>query len=91
MDQELPDDVREQIKIIALQHPQVLNLHELRTRSSGRQYFIQLHLEMDGELKLREAHEIANEVEVEICKAFPNAEVIIHQDMEGLHEAETRD
>ena len=91
MDQELSDELREEIKTIALQHPEVLNLHELRTRSSGRQYFIQMHLEMDGELKLREAHEIANEVEVEICKAFPNAEVIIHQDMEGLREAEIRD
>ncbi|MCK5499373.1 MAG: cation diffusion facilitator family transporter, partial [Gammaproteobacteria bacterium] len=86
MDQELSDELREEIKTIALQHPEVLNLHELRTRSSGRQYFIQLHLEMDGELKLREAHEIASQVETEICKAFPNAEVIIHEDMEGLHE-----
>ncbi|MFT5425512.1 MAG: ferrous-iron efflux pump FieF [Gammaproteobacteria bacterium] len=91
MDQELPDDVREQIKAIALQHSEVLNLHELRTRSSGRQYFIQLHLEMDGELKLKEVHKIAHQVEIEICKEFPNAEVIIHQDMEGLHENETRD
>jgi len=91
MDQELPDELREEIKVIALRHPEVLNLHELRTRSSGRQYFIQLHLEMDGELKLKEAHQIANEVEIEICKAFPNAEVIIHEDMEGLHEHESRD
>lgn len=91
MDQELPNEIREEIKMIALQHPEVHNLHELRTRSSGRQYFIQLHLEMDGELRLREAHEIANEVEIEICKTFSNAEVIIHQDMEGLHENETRE
>ncbi len=91
MDQELPDEVREEIKAIALQHPEVLNLHELRTRSSGRQYFFQLHLEMDGELKLKEAHQIANAVEIEICKVFPNAEVIIHEDMEGLHEGEIRE
>jgi len=91
MDQELPDGLREEIKKIALQHPEVRNLHELRTRSSGRQIFIQLHLEMDGELKLKEAHQIASEVEIEICKAFPNAEVIIHEDMEGLHEHESRE
>ncbi len=91
MDQELPDNVREQVKRIALQHAQVLNLHELRTRSSGRRFFIQLHLEMDGELKLKEAHEIASQVETKICRAFPNAEVIIHQDMEGLHDDEIRD
>jgi divalent metal cation (Fe/Co/Zn/Cd) transporter len=46
---------------------------------------------MDGELKLKEAHHIANEVETEICKVFPNAEVIIHEDMEGLHEHESRE
>ncbi len=91
MDQELSDELRDEIKTIALQHPEVLNMHELRTRSSGRQYFIQMHLEMDGELKLKEAHQIANEVEIEICKAFPNAEVIIHEDMEGLHEGESRE
>lgn len=91
MDQELPDALRDEIKTIAMRHPQVFNLHELRTRSSGRQYFIQLHLEMDGELKLKEAHEIASAVEIEICKAFPNAEVIIHEDMEGLHAHELRE
>jgi ferrous-iron efflux pump FieF len=91
MDQELPDELREKIKKIALQHPEVLNLHELRTRSSGRQYFIQFHLEMNGELMLKEAHQIASEVEIEICKEFPNAEVIIHEDMEGIHGEETRE
>lgn len=90
MDQELPDEVREEIKAIALRHPGVHNLHELKTRSSGRQYFIQLHLEMDGDLKLKDAHEIASEVQLEICNAFPNAEVIIHEDMQGLHGDETR-
>ena len=36
-----------------------------------------------------EEHE--RQVELEICKAFPNAEVIIHEDMVGLHEHETRE
>ncbi len=91
MDQELPDAVREEIKSLALLHPQVLNLHELKTRSSGRQHFIQLHLEMDGDLKLREAHQIASDVETAIRASFPNTEVIIHQDMEGLDEGESRE
>ncbi len=91
MDQELPDELREKIKTIVLQHPEALNLHELRTRSSGRQIFIQLHLEMDGELKLKAAHQIANEVEIEIYKEFPNAEVIIHEDMEDIDDDELRE
>lgn len=86
MDQELSDDLRGQIRDIALAHPDVVNLHELRTRAAGRQYFIQLHLEMDGDLNLRAAHRIAHEVEADICRVFPNAEIIIHQDMAGVDE-----
>ena len=83
MDEELPDSIREQIKNIAIKHPKVINTHELRTRSSGRQYFIQLHLEMDGNLTLNQAHQVAHEVDDAICETFPNAEVIIHEDPEG--------
>jgi ferrous-iron efflux pump FieF len=46
MDREMPDDARERIKQIARAHPQVRNLHDLRTRTSGRNSFIQFHLEM---------------------------------------------
>ncbi len=86
MDRELPDEEREQIKRIALRHPDVRNMHDLRTRSSGTRAFIQLHLELDGALSLDRAHEISDEVEAEIMGAFPNAEVIIHADPEGLME-----
>lgn len=86
MDRELPDEDRERIKAVALAHPEVANLHDLRTRSSGVRAFIQLHLEMKGSLSLNRAHEISDEVEAEILRAFPNAEVIIHEDPEGLEE-----
>ena len=61
-------------------------MHDLRSRSSGTLTFIQLHLEMDGGMTLSRAHEIADEVEATIRDAFPGAEVIIHQDPEGLIE-----
>jgi ferrous-iron efflux pump FieF len=86
MDQELPDDQRQAIKEICRANPQVRNVHDLRTRSSGVTSFIQLHLELDGELSLRQAHAIADEVEANIQAAFPNAEVIIHQDPAGIAE-----
>ena len=90
MDQELPDSIRKQIRDIALDHSRVINIHELRTRASGRQYFIQLHLEMDGSLTLLQAHQIAEEVERKILQFFPNAEVIIHEDPEGITAGEIR-
>ena len=86
MDRELPDEEREKIRDIALAHKCVDAVHDLRTRQSGLTYFIQLHLEMDGDIKLLQAHEIADEVELSLLKAYPGAEIIIHQDPAGAEE-----
>ena len=80
MDRELPEQDRDTIITIARQHPEVVSLHELRTRTSGKDVFIQLHLEMNGEITLNVAHRIADEVEEEIRQAFPGADILIHQD-----------
>ena len=80
MDRELPDTDREKIRQIALSNSNVMDVHGLRTRKSGLDIFIQLHLEMDHKLDLETAHNIAMDVEEKICAAFPNADVIIHQD-----------
>lgn len=80
MDKELPESEKEKIKSIARRHPEVFGIHELRTRQSGRTYIIQLHLELDEDMSLAQAHEIADQVEEEIVRTFPGADVIIHQD-----------
>jgi ferrous-iron efflux pump FieF len=86
MDQELPDDEREKIREIAQSHPDVRAAHDLRTRVAGPTAFIQIHIEMDGEMSLIRAHEISDEVEAKLRAAYPNAEIIIHQDPEGIEE-----
>ncbi len=86
MDQELPDDARARIREIALAHPQVRAVHDLRTRAAGPDAFVQIHLEMDGDLTLRDAHRVSDAVEADILAAFPQAEVMIHQDPEGVEE-----
>jgi len=86
MDRELPEAERRRIREIALANPDVADLHDLRTRSSGRRTFIQVHIEMDGNLTLFNAHRVADEVEAALRAAFPGAEVIIHQDPHGLDE-----
>jgi ferrous-iron efflux pump FieF len=86
MDREFFDEDRSRLRSIVLAHPKVKGMHDLRTRSSGIQPFVQLHLELDGDMTLNEAHDIADEVEERIKQAFPGAEVIIHQDPEGLVE-----
>ncbi len=84
MDHELPEEMKNDVLEIANSHPDVSGVHELRTRQSGQVKFIQLHLEMDGNLPLIRSHAIADTVEEAICKRFPDAEVIVHQDPASL-------
>src|SRR5215469_16882431 len=86
MDRELPDAERERIRAIALAHPEVRAVHDMKTRAAGPISFIQIHLEMDGNLPLTQAHRIADEVEAKILAAFPRSEVMIHQDPAGINE-----
>ena len=84
MDRELPDEERARIRRIAESHDAVKNVHDLKTRAAGLSTFIQLHLALDPDMPLREAHQVSDAVEQAILNAFPGAEVIIHQDPEGL-------
>jgi len=80
MDRELPDEERNKIIEIVKSHSQVIDLHELRTRMSGRDIFIQFHLDLDKKLSLYEAHSIAESVEKKLQEAFPEADILIHED-----------
>jgi ferrous-iron efflux pump FieF len=90
MDRELPEPDRAKIRTIASAHPSVISIHDLRTRSSGTQAFIQFHLELDGNLTLIDAHTISDSVMREVERAFPNAEVLIHEDPHGIPEPRAR-
>ncbi len=89
MDRELPEEERERIVGIARRHPEVESLHDLRTRRAGLTSFIQFHLVMRAEMTLLRAHEIADEVELELQTAYPEAEILIHQDPTGIVEQHT--
>lgn len=83
MDRELPDADRERIKQIVMHNQAVRDMHDLRTRAAGVHAFIQVHIELDPALSLMAAHAVSDAVEAALYEAFPNAEVIIHQDPEG--------
>ncbi len=80
MDHELSDADRARIRALCEAHPQVLGVHDMRTRSAGQNIFVQLHLELDGAMRLRDANAVAHSVEEKIQAAFPGAEVLIHED-----------
>ena len=63
MEQSLPDSVEEEILRMVAELPDVVEPHDLRTRRIGNHYAIELHILMDGDITLREAHDKASEVE----------------------------
>lgn len=86
MDRELPDDTRARIVAIARAHPDIKDVHDLRTRANGSSIHVQLHLELDGTLTLLRAHAAADSVEAAIEAAFPGADVMVHMDPDGVVE-----
>ncbi|MEB2515007.1 cation diffusion facilitator family transporter [Pseudomonas sp. YuFO20] len=80
MDEELPPDVSQHMLELACSVPGVLGAHDLRTRISGNQWFVQLHLELPGELTLSVAHGISDQAADAIHAAYPRAEVLVHAD-----------
>ncbi|MBV4456508.1 cation diffusion facilitator family transporter [Pseudomonas sp. COR58] len=80
MDEELPADVSQHMLELACAVPGVLGAHDLRTRVSGNHWFVQLHLELPGDLTLTVAHGISDRAADAIHAAYPRAEVLVHAD-----------
>lgn len=80
LDRELDAETQQEIGNIALEHKQVLGVHDLRTRDGGKIIFIQMHLEMSDKIPLIEAHNVCDAIEDKILQRFPNADIIIHLD-----------
>lgn len=88
MDKALSPSIVKDIERRVRAHPEVLDLHNLRTRSSGYVQFIQMDLDLSPTLSLMEAHRIAHEVMHTLKNHYPQAEIIIHQDPFGYEERE---
>ena len=86
MDRELPDEDREKIVALVTADPNVLGVHQLRTRASGPYIHIQMHADLAGDISLAEAHAIIVAAENRVLAAFPAADLIIHGDPRGLAE-----
>ena len=81
MDRTAPPDVIEGIETLARNWPGVRGYHDLKTRTAGSRIFVHLHIELDGDLTLREAHDIGAGLRRTILLAYPQTDVIIHKDV----------
>ena len=79
MEQSLPDAVEEEILRLVEALPGEIHPHDLRTRRIGNHYAIELHILMDGQITLNEAHDKASEVEDLLRDHYgPDTHVAVH-------------
>jgi len=83
MDREWPEEKRLAFVEAAAKHPELSNLHDLRTCTSGNRDFVQFHVDLPPIMTIEEAHDIIEKVEADLCHRFPGTELIIHIDPQG--------
>lgn len=81
MDRTADPEIIEGIATLTRNWPGVHGFHDLKTRMAGSKVFVHLHIELDGDLSLREAHDIGAGLRRTILLAYPQADVIIHKDV----------
>lgn len=70
LEKSLPAEVEERICGIVLSFPGVTSPHHLRTRRIGSSYAIEVHIRMDGQITLEEAHHTATAIENRLKSEF---------------------
>jgi cation diffusion facilitator family transporter len=84
MEQSLPDEVENKMLSMVSELPDVIRPHDLRTRRLGNHYAIELHIVMDGNITLHEAHQKASEVEQLLRNHYgEETHVVVHVEPVG--------
>jgi cation diffusion facilitator family transporter len=79
MDRALPESELDAIRAILDPYKaRGLDYHALRTRRAGRRRLVELHLLVPGDMKVREGHHVAEEIENRIRTALPGTAVLTH-------------
>jgi ferrous-iron efflux pump FieF len=89
MDREWPEKERQEFLAAAAEYPELVGLHDCRTRKSGTLRFVQFHVWVPAEWTVKEAHDRLDRVEEELQGRFPGTEILIHVDPEGQTDRET--
>jgi ferrous-iron efflux pump FieF len=84
MDHEWPADKKRRFLEVLATNPDISGVHDLRTRTSGNQDFVQFHVWVDADMTVRDAHRVMADLEARLRVDFPDTEILIHTDPEGL-------
>jgi divalent metal cation (Fe/Co/Zn/Cd) transporter len=79
IDHRLPKKVEERIKEIICDHASdYAGFHDLRTRRSGPEIFIEFHLVMPRRISVQQSHNLADHLESDLIVEFPRSNISIH-------------
>ena len=84
MDRQADPDMIAGIAGIARDFEGVHGFHDLKTRRAGSRVFVNLHIELDGDQSLHQAHAIGAALRRAIIHAYPRTDVMIHKDPVGV-------
>ncbi len=83
MDRRADPEIIAGIAAIARDWPGLHGFHDLKTRMAGSRIFVNLHIELNGDQPLRDAHAIGAGLRRKIIETYPQCDVIIHKDVAG--------
>lgn len=83
LDRAVPPSERAAIATAVLADPRISGVHQLRTRMAGSVTMIQMHVDLDPDLTLEQAHAILIEAEARVLAVAPMADILIHPDPRG--------
>ena len=83
LDKAVSDADRIVITTTVLADPRISGVHQLRGRMAGSAMFIQMHVDLEPEQTLEQAHAVVVEAENRLLAAFPHADILIHPDPRG--------
>ncbi len=79
MDQQADQPIVDRIRAIGASVDGVLDVEKLRVRKSGMEYFIEIHVEVDGDLTVEEGHRIGHDVKDHLLVEMPRVrDVHVH-------------
>ncbi|KMS52873.1 iron transporter [Novosphingobium barchaimii LL02] len=84
MDKEWPEEKKQRFLEVLARNPDITGVHDMRTRTSGNRDFVQFHVWVEASMTVREAHWVMDELEERLRQEFPDTEILIHPDPEGL-------
>lgn len=79
VEKSLPKDVEDEISRVIIEEHNISDLHNLCTRKIGSSIAIEFHIRMNGDMTVRESHELTRHIEEDLHKRFgDDTHIIIH-------------